>query len=258
MNRAMTKFLTIYFLIVFSLFSCQERTTKKNKQQLKADSIALRNKTIKNTDLNFLASEKIPKTDYLLYPVSNKVEADDDVYASKRASSREIWNIVFYNLRTHSSHLLFENLVPIINSFPEGSGMNYINKMRLDTLAQDGEADFKLFYEVIVCDYNKNGQLDDDDPNYLFMSDPDGTNLQQISPDAIDVKGWKFVNQEKNLVEIDGKIDSNNDKEFDGDDREFIYLINLEELGKSREILPKAYQKELKEHYIDAFNKKNQ
>jgi hypothetical protein len=112
-----------------------------------------------------------------------------------------------------------------------------------------------LFYQITVDDFNQNGTLDKDDPNYLFMSDENGENLQQISPDKIDVRDWKFLDKEHSLVEIDGKTDSNNDGTFDGHDREFLYLIDLNEPENSHEIFPKAFQDSLKKKYVKRLTK---
>jgi len=41
-----------------------------------------------------------------------------------------------------------------------------------------------------------------------------------LSPKELDLRDWKFLDEEKNLIELRCLIDVNGDKKFDSDDKQ--------------------------------------
>ncbi|MFW5851365.1 MAG: hypothetical protein ACOCWB_03990 [Bacteroidota bacterium] len=222
----------VYSIIFFLFFtSCTNEITPKIEKKL-----------VNASDLNFEKSVQIKGTNYLMYPVSIKIETKSENYVSKRGFDREIYNIVFYNYKTGEKHLLFDSTQNISNIAPVILDYRQIKKNK----------DSKILFRIIITDFDNNGDLKaGHDPAYLFMSDTDGKNITQISPDFVDARSWKFINEEKTLIEVEGKVDSNNDQKFDGADREHIYIIDIENLKNSKEILGKEFQMVLKKRYIN-------
>ncbi|MDA3882271.1 MAG: hypothetical protein PF481_03220 [Bacteroidales bacterium] len=221
----------LYSIVVFFFFTaCTTEITPKVEKKL-----------VNASDLNFEKSVKIKGADYLMYPVSIKIETKSENYVSKRGFEREIYNIVFYNYKTGEKHLLFDSTQKIKNIAPVILDYRQIKKNK----------NSKIIFQIIVNDFDSNNDLKaGHDPAYLFMSDDNGKNLTQISPDFVDARSWKFINEEKTLIEVDGKVDSNNDQKFDGADREHIYIIDIENLNNSKEILGQEFQDILKKRYI--------
>lgn len=237
-------------LLILIFTACTQNMERLEKAAEDSAPVMDLKEKVRSTDLNFLESVIIPGTDCLMYPVSAKLEADDQPGLKSRSLKREIWNLVFYNYKTRESHLLFANQPPIIESYPQnlhipGTGMMGSSQVDISP----ANADY-LFFEATVSDYNGNEQLDDQDPTYLFVSNMLGKELRQISPDLVDVRSWKFINNERTVIEISGKTDSNENQEFDGLDREFLYLIDLEDENFNHEVFTKPFQDSLKAHYM--------
>jgi len=221
----------VYSIIAFLLISaCTTEITPKIEKKL-----------VNASDLNYEESVIIEGTDYVMYPVSIKIETKSKNYVSKRGFDREIYNIVFYNYKTGEKHLLFDSTQKINNIAPVITDFHQVKKNK----------NSKILLQIIITDFDNNNDLKaGHDPAYLFMCDTDGKNITQISPDFVDVRSWKFINEEKTLIEVDGKVDSNNDQKFDGEDREYLYIIDIENLNNSKEILGKEFQNILKKRYI--------
>ncbi|MFO7867892.1 MAG: hypothetical protein R6U95_01165 [Bacteroidales bacterium] len=222
----------LYVILFIPLFiACKQEITPQVEKKL-----------VSASDLNYEESVQIKGTDYSFYPVSIKIETTNKNYVSKRGFDREIYNLVFYNHKTHEKHLLFDSSQNISQIAPV-----IVDYQKKPNIKDNG----KLFYLIIITDYDNNDDLEEGhDPAYLFMSDIDGSNLTQLSPDFVDARSWKFLNKEKTLIEVDGKVDSNADQKFDGDDREHIYIIDIKDRHNSREILGKPFQEILKKRYI--------
>lgn len=71
-----------------------------------------------------------------------------------------------------------------------------------------------ILYSVVSSDFNKDGKLDYYDPKYLFISDKQGNNFKQISPDNKNVLNWQLV-EKTGIILFNTVTDKNNDKAFD-------------------------------------------
>jgi hypothetical protein len=71
-----------------------------------------------------------------------------------------------------------------------------------------------------------NNQLDQDDPSYLFVSDREGNNFRQISPEDYQISSWYEVKGTSKII-MQGQKDTNGDKKFDANDPTTPLVIDL-------------------------------
>jgi hypothetical protein len=184
----------IAILILLALCSCSPNADKKvDSQNNEALKIAVKKHPVSR--LAFGEPVQIDSSAVVMYPLflrDNDNNDGRDEYISKSAGSQPYyWNIDFYNTVTGSHHLLDDRRKMLIQSF---------NIEQVSSSQEDKPGGGKqLYYEVIINDANKDKQLDDKDPGYLFISDKQGYNFKQLSPSGYDVRSWHVI-EETNKV----------------------------------------------------------
>ena len=178
------------------------------------------------TGFNFSEAHPIDSTDYVIYPLSATTNAEEEdeyggLYKSSDRSSTYL-NIVFYNMVSKKYRLL-DNRRMLIKSYSIGDDAE-----EYKAKSSHGALPRLIYYKVIVNDYNGDGKLGWPDPEYLFISDLAGSYFKQISPDNLNVDGWKQV-PEKGKVLIQITEDTNRDKkfEYEGNSIPYVYDIKL-------------------------------
>lgn len=141
-----------------------------------------------------------------------------------RSSSGPYWNIAFYDPNTGNSNLLDSGHVMRINSFEQLKG--------------------QMMYMIKYTDYNGDGQLDHEDPTYLFVSDLGGRNFKQITPDGLHISGLQVI-AKSSAVLIQGITDSNHDKKFDESDDIVPMIYNPEKADVAKETIGKSGKNEI-------------
>ncbi|MGI4870266.1 MAG: hypothetical protein ACRYFX_03700 [Janthinobacterium lividum] len=166
----------------------------------------------------------LDNSDYVLYPLAlGEMREREDEYGSKRyEEASTYWNIIFYNVRNGTTRLLADNQKMFIKSYGALEAA--------DTHAQNQTpyppAEKLLVYSAIVTDSNQDGQLTDDDPTYLFISDKSGENFHQISPRNLSVTGWQLYPGTGKML-LQTSSDSNHDHAFTTDDESTPYVYDL-------------------------------
>jgi hypothetical protein len=190
--------------------------------------------------------------DVYIYPIGSALKKNSrGSYYSKKVDAYRIWNLIFYNLKTNEKRILFADKVPIIEEYPNENDFQYMDKREIDYHKLKKTRKDKLFYKIIDTDFNKNGVIDYADPSNLFMSDLNGENFAKISPTDINLQTWKFMDSTKNVIEITGYKDSDENLKFESDkDEKVILLLNLNNLQQIKNIFPSDFQNNLKEIYI--------
>jgi hypothetical protein len=224
-------------LLLLHLSACDKSAKKPTEnEQL---NIGNSPKKAKQVVYSFDNAVLIDSSDYVIYPLSNKTSNDDDSFITKSSGgSISYWNIVFYNSATKKYHLLDEKRKMIITSF---GGQKLSIGSDADALSggSDGAGNL-IFYSVIVSDFNNDGKLNYDDPEYLFISDKAGNNFRQISPDNMNVVSWQ-VNKKTGKVFIQAITDVDNNKKFNSEDRTVPYVYDMKVGGMAEPVFSDGF-----------------
>ncbi|WP_018477530.1 hypothetical protein [Pontibacter roseus] len=156
---------------------------------------------------------------------SNKLALWHDFYA----------NVIFYDMSTDTYKKLFETDTyirqftrernPIPDSRPEG------NPARLNNTSRNW-----IFYFVKPGDYNKNGRIDNDDPSVLYVSNKAGNKIRALTPEQENAVSME-VYDKQGFALVKMQRDSDNNKRFEGKDRDFYYIrLNLADLALGQKI----------------------
>jgi hypothetical protein len=163
-----------------------------------------------------------------------------------RDNYHRYFNLLFYNVKKDTSYLFFDNERAIINEISPN-----VNK--------NGEfASRFIFYDIRNKDYNMDGKLNNKDSHHLFVSNKEGQNLIQLTPNNSQLRNWTII-KKSNIVIAKVLMDSNDDKKFDtekdyGDpkgDRLRLIKIDLDNVKKGRPFLSPKTEEQLKEQFLD-------
>ena len=249
----MKKTIVTLTLIIF-LFSCE--THKSHSERIRAESVKDSSEVITKNHLNFNTIVKIDSIlDYVMYPLEISKEAQSDLGGSYGESSygrkNFYWNIIFYNTKTQEYHLLDDNKKMLISSydFNVQSSMNSNYEVKFHKMKGNN-----IYYDITVLDYNKDGHLDSKDPHYLFMSDNEGRNFKQISPDSMSVNGWNVIEKTGKLL-IQARKDTDGDKLFNNEDEIIPFVFDLKSGENIKEIFNPKFKKEAQKLFEKQFFK---
>ncbi|GAA4047137.1 hypothetical protein GCM10022409_36540 [Hymenobacter glaciei] len=158
----------------------------------------------------------------LLLGSTDEGDKDGSIVSKSYSRSNTFWNIAFYNTETGESHLLSPDKKMVLYAYTEQgseSGASTVSASKFAKYAElgSGQLDKLLYYSVRTVDFNHDGVIDQQDPNYLFTSDKAGNNFQQISPDNYNVESWHLV-KGTNKILMQGTPDTDNNKEFNEQD----------------------------------------
>ena len=148
------------------------------------------------------------------------------------------WNLIFYNTENDTRHLLTDNKKIIIYSFN-------LNASSYSSSYDNGSEGVNIytnniFYDVISNDFNQNKILDPDDPTYLYVSDKQGNNFRQISPDNYNIISWDVVKGTSKII-LQAQKDNNGDKKFDQNDEVIPLVVDMATGKLAKETFNKAY-----------------
>ena len=101
-----------------------------------------------------------------------------------------------------------------------------------------------ILYTVTTFDYNGDGKLDEQDPNYLFTSDMSGNNFKQITPNNRNISNFQPINKSDILL-IQSQIDSNSDKKFGSKDEFIPMIFKLSKDDKAKQTFSTEFRKEV-------------
>ena len=154
---------------------------------------------------------------------SNKIAFWGDYYA----------NIVAYNFHTDTYKKIFDKDT-FIESF-RNNNYSYPYASRTTDKTKNITERW-IFLLVKPKDTNSSGRIDERDPSVLFAISPNGQNLKQLTDDTENIVSFdNFEKQGFLLIKI--QRDSDNDKSFKADDKEFYFKkVNLTDLSLGKEI----------------------
>ena len=177
---------------------------------------------------------EIDSSGVLMFPLAMAEKGRGSDIISKEMPGNTYWNIIFYNSQTGQHHLLSERKM-LINNYDEYKG-DGISIPQINN---------SLFYNVITDDYNHDKKLTSDDPQYLFITDKTGHNLQQISPSGYHLMKWNYI-ERTNKVIMTLRRDSNKNRVFESEDEISTFEIELGKGVKPREIFSTDFKNKLK------------
>jgi hypothetical protein len=222
-----------FFLIIF-IISCGEKnveienTVTENLTQKQIDSVLVSFKFEYNNPIF------IDSTSQVLLPIttekqqSRKKISKSSYYQSEEA---KYWNILFYNSKTEKTNLLTETKMRISDF-----DFNLINTGRILSNS--------ILYKISSIDYNKDGKLNHEDPEFLYISKNDGTDLKRISPQNENLESYSIIPNSDQII-IRTKRDINDNQKFDNGDEIVWYKIDLKLSLKPIEIVNSKERKKI-------------
>ena len=214
----MVKLLFI-FLPVFILTACADKSKDVNLQEkLRKDT------TVNSQQIIFAEPQTIDSSHIVIYPLILEKETYGSGYSSGSDGQRtSYWNLIFYNTETQNQNLLTTDKKILISSINFGSSSSSSHD-----LWTSGINIYKnnIIYTVVANDYNANKQIDGNDPTYLFVSNRDGTNFRQISPDSCNINSWKVVKGTTKII-MQWQKDNNGDKVFNENDATIPLVVDI-------------------------------
>lgn len=236
-------FRLIPFLSAFLfLISCgqnkQEHPIQTSADSTKVDTVAILNDPKNNLNIQTNKFSEIDSSGILIFPLSVSVTSsrEERNYSSYSGPPNNYWNIIFLNSKTNKYKLLSEKKMLISNyDITYGSHSDKGNAAKCDY----------IFYTITSEDYNKDKILNDDDPQYLFISDRDGNNFRQISPSNYDLHNWSFIKSSNKII-MTVRKDSNKDNHFNDKDEVTTFEVEPNKDTEPREVFSTDLKSKLK------------
>ncbi len=242
----------IAVLIMIILYDKSKKKTHDGFQLVANDSTANEQVRLKQV-LVYGDYIDLDSTDYLLIPLGMET-VESDERKGKIKSSEEYLpydesfknfkynfyslnsiynNIVFYDKRTDSTHLLLQ--IPAMISqfyFP------YYNE------EYKGKKYWFLLMGIRENDSDADGYINSMDAETIYISDLSGNNRVQISPDNTQLIDW-YVDAETNTILMKIREDSNDDKIFNYSDDIEIIRTSIDSPAIGKEIINESMKANL-------------
>lgn len=187
----------------------------------------------------------IDSSEYVIYPLLY-TKAEDENFIERKIydSPTGYVNMIFYNTGNGQYHLLDSTRKMLIHNFIQSG--SYAGESESTTSGDAGMVQSRknIFYMITTSDHNDDGLINNTDPKYLFMSDPDGRNFKQISPDKFNVVSWKLA-AAQNVVLILTVKDTNGNLKFDKDDETIPFVYDKVSDDGPKEIFSGVFRKML-------------
>ena len=223
------------------IFSCQQtkkqRHPSNNSDSTVVDTIALMNDPKNNLNVQTSSFSEIDSSGIIMFPLSmGEAGRDKGKSYYKEIPYSSYWNIIFYNSKNQTYHLLSEHKMIIRSIDLKQSSSDY------------SEASYTgnyIFYTVTVEDFNSDKILNQKDPDYLVVTDKEGNNFRQISPAGCHLKSWQLI-KSSNWILMAVTKDTDNNKEFESEDEVCSFQIDIEKEKLPTEIFSTDFKKKLK------------
>ena len=239
--------LTIITVLTLGLISCGDKADKSvgNKPLTEAQQIAKLDKL----KLDFEQPVLIDSSVLVMYPLILNNNEEESTGILGYSTPRTYWNIIFYNTANGDYHLIDDNRKMVIYSYTQSTfdaGAS-ASSYKFNENLENGYSQVSklIYYSVRTLDFNKDGKLNAQDPNYLFISDKAGKNFKQVSPDNLSVTNWQTI-KGANKILIHVTKDTNNDKQFNVEDETIPMVYDLNTNGISKDIFKNDFKIKLK------------
>ncbi len=232
--------------IVLLLFSCNQRQERiqvvenENLNQKQIDSV------LDHYNFEYESLIFIDSTQQAILPITTQKPRGGGRLSSssyEAESYPQYWNIIFYNIESGQTNLLTKSKMRISNY--------HANLRNVGPIISKS-----IIYEICDTDNDKDNQLTYIDPEQLFISGPDGSNLTRLSPLGEHIHDFKVVPNSDKII-FSTQRDTNNDLIFDQKDELIWYLVDVSKEMKPIEIINKAERKEIENLYFNQWLVKN-
>ena len=160
-----------------------------------------------------------------LYDKSAAVE-----YVNDNAEDYDIRNLLFYDMFTQESY-------PLV-----------LDSLHILSFALHKEYDRDLiFYRVVKKDFNEDMKYNSLDPVMLYVSDLDGRNFTQITPDDQHFLDYTYYKETQSIM-IKTVLDSDKNKAFMSNDETSFSSMKIMEPAKAKEIFSDDLKKSLRSY----------
>ncbi len=231
--------------------ACSDEPQNVNLQEkLKKDT------TVTSQQIIFSQPQTIDSTHIVIYPLIFQKETYGGSYGSSGGGQKtSYWNLIFYNTETEHTNILTSERKILIYTFNLGSSSSS-SSYSSDNSWANGINIYKdnIIYTVVTNDYNANKQLDENDPTYLFVSNRDGTNFRQISPDDYNISSWEVVKGTTKII-MQGQKDDNADKTFNDIDAIVPLIVDVNDNTTAKETFKQNYIDSLKQRLLNIWTR---
>ena len=153
-----------------------------------------------------------------------------------RFNLKDLHNVIFYNKVTEEEYPLIDKR-ELINNF-------YIPQ----NPSKDTVKTNFILYSTISEDYNKDGKIDRDDGETVFICDIDGKNKKQISDNNIMLIKWE-IDLKYDILFLVLKEDSDDDNKFTNADEIKIFRTSISNPSMPVEIIRDSLKNDLNNIY---------
>ncbi len=151
-------------------------------------------------------------------------------YVNEKTEDYDIRNLLFYNMFTQETH-------PLV-----------LDSLHILSFALHKEYDRDLiFYRVVRNDYNEDLKYNNLDPVMLYISDLDGSNFTQITPENEHFLDYTYYPETQSIM-IKTILDSDGSKSFLSNDETSFSSMKIMEPAKAKEIFSKDLKKSLRSY----------
>jgi len=227
-------FIIVLILSILTCFSC---TQKKQPSPVPGTAEIA---PIDNLNIQVSSFSEIDTSGILMFPLSmGESKRYGGSLSYKEMPNYTHWNIIFFNSKTDEYHLLSDKKM-LIRSYD----LKYHDNGEMRSL----QSYRHIFYRIVTHDINKDKLLTESDPDYLFVSDKEGGNFRQLSPDLYTLINWEFI-QSSNKVIMFVRKDSDGNNKFDEDDEITTFEIDIDKELPAKQVFSAEFKTQLKALY---------
>lgn len=239
----------IWVALTIGIFSCSE-----NKPRI--ETIETENLTSQQIDsiltefkFQYESPLVLDSTSQVLIPISTELLERRKTFSKDGYYSDDYpryWNVLFYDRKTGENQLLTERKIRISQIYAVSDEYEGGNKILNN----------KVLFEIADTDYNDDGKLNSQDPEYLFCSELNGENLTRISPNYEDLQFFKVI-PKSNQILIRTIRDTKRDSIFNNEDESIWYKAELDnQKWIVNEIIDSTGRKTIENLYFEQWLKK--
>lgn len=236
MNRRQWSILSLSAIL---LWSCKEEVPQPKVIYGKSNEEV---KVVKQDTASFPIADlpvQFEGTDVLLFPIGTltyvKDKSNYGKYSSESGINYTISNSDQFEIAGNMSNVKFQSatrdsLKVLTDKTLHIESLNYLNGIASRTKKQF------LVYKIQDLDTNKDGKLNENDINSLYVSNLDGTGFQKLSSDYHELIDWNCIDSKSRLY-FRTVEDLNKNGAFDKADKVHYYFVEL----AAKVLEPKEY-----------------
>ncbi|PHR34148.1 MAG: hypothetical protein COA38_04245 [Fluviicola sp.] len=252
------KHLLLYSLSACLLFSCaEEKKNRTKKIPVKSDALIIGDpldcgldsllifplgssyypeviNPEKRTDEVTLGNRTVTRTSKIQFTQNTTLYNYDKSaaveYVNENAEDYDIRNLLFYDMYTQKTHPLVLDSLHIL-SF---------------ALHKEYERDL-IFFRVVKKDYNEDKKYNSLDPVMLYISDLNGQNFTQITPENEQFIDYTFYKETQSIM-IKTIVDSDKNKSFLANDETSFSSMKILDPKMAKEIFSDDLKKSLRSY----------